>query len=320
MTNPIIQVRKAARQKCMASIMIEGLSGMGKSGLALIIAKGLVGSWDKIGSIDTENKSTDLYVGINSSLGEKFGQFLKVDFDNETGYRPSLYLDARKALLQANCTAVINDSVSHSWSYKGGILDLVASKKQNNARYQRDSYAAWGDEEIVKEKNELLSLLRDNQCHIISTVRVKEKLEYDKDDTGKTVLTSLGDQQIMQADIKYEPDLVLSMVSPGAPGKAPEAKVIKTRYAIFNKGETYAFTPELIEQLRVYLNEGVDPEVLLEEQRQEYVAALKDLVKAKPTLKPIFDMLKGELGYAAEQKVNEMSLEDIKQIFIKLNE
>ena len=56
-------VRKAERYKVKASIMIEGLTGNGKTGLALCIAYGLVKDWHKIGMVDTENKSADLMVG-----------------------------------------------------------------------------------------------------------------------------------------------------------------------------------------------------------------------------------------------------------------
>ena len=55
------QFRKAQRQKVKASIMIEGLQGSGKSGLALAIASVLASSQDKIFAIDTENKSLDLF-------------------------------------------------------------------------------------------------------------------------------------------------------------------------------------------------------------------------------------------------------------------
>ena len=40
--------RKATRQKLKAAIMIEGLQGSGKSGLALLLAKALTDNWDNI--------------------------------------------------------------------------------------------------------------------------------------------------------------------------------------------------------------------------------------------------------------------------------
>ena len=61
--------RKAARQKLKASIMIEGLQGSGKSGLALLLAKALTDDWDKIYAIDTENQSLDFCVPLRCASG-----------------------------------------------------------------------------------------------------------------------------------------------------------------------------------------------------------------------------------------------------------
>ena len=48
----------AEREQCKASIMIEGLTGQGKSGLALAFGYILSGKqWDKVYFIDTENRS-----------------------------------------------------------------------------------------------------------------------------------------------------------------------------------------------------------------------------------------------------------------------
>jgi adenylylsulfate kinase-like enzyme len=75
--------RKATRQKLKAAIMIEGLQGSGKSGLALTLARALSSDWDKIYAIDTENKSLDLFQGIKMNTGEVFSEFNKVDLTAE---------------------------------------------------------------------------------------------------------------------------------------------------------------------------------------------------------------------------------------------
>ena len=92
--------RKAARQKLKASIMIEGLQGSGKSGLALLLAKALASSDDKIFAIDTENKSLDLFQGLKSSTGENFAEFNKADLTIADGYAPSNYLALRDEAIQ----------------------------------------------------------------------------------------------------------------------------------------------------------------------------------------------------------------------------
>ena len=90
--NPIFKFEDAERIQCKASIMIEGLSGSGKSGLALIIGFALTGDWTKVYDIDTENKSVQLFRGIGSSSGGEFGKFKVAEFTADIGYKPSNYL------------------------------------------------------------------------------------------------------------------------------------------------------------------------------------------------------------------------------------
>lgn len=317
MSSPIFKFETVTRQQCKASILIEGLSGRGKSGLALVLARALASDWDKVYAIDTENKSLKLYDGLPCSSGGKFEGFKVGDFTPEIGFKPTNYVAFREAAIEAGAEVLIQDSITHAWSYSGGILDMVANLKKSNARYQKDSYAAWGDDTIVKEKQLLNEMFRDHRCHVISTVRVKEKMEYDKDANGKTVLVSLGEQEIMQNDVKYEPDLVLHMIEPGTKNKAPKAKVIKSRYAILEVDEVYEFTAELCAQLKAYLDEGTSPEVLLEQQRQEYIEGMKTFLDTHPNAVPLWKQLKKDKGYE-DTKLADIPLDVIKDLFVTL--
>lgn len=319
--NPIFSFETAQRVACKASILIEGLSGTGKSGLALLLGMGLASSNDKVCAIDTENKSLNLYAGLPSSSGGTFDGFKVGQLTEDVGYKPSNYLAFREAAINSGAEVVIQDSISHAWQYKGGVLDIVSQKRAANQRYAKDQYAAWGDEEVTKEKNELLALVRSEKVHVISTVRVKEKMEYSTDDKGKTVLVSLGEQQIQQADLKYEPDLVLQMVSPGRNSNGvirhPEAKVTKSRYAIFDVGETYSFTPALIQQLKAYLKEGVSPDEIKKQQHAEYVDAVTAYLDAHKSAVPIWQVLKEDKGYK-DTKLADIPLNDLKELYLKL--
>lgn len=320
--NPMFNFSTVSREQSKASILIEGLSGKGKSGLALLLGYYLAGEkWEDVFDIDTENNSIQLFADIPSSAGIKFENFKVGNFTPDLKYKPSHYGAFKEAAINEGAKVIINDSISHAWSYEGGILDRISELKKTNARYQRDSYAAWGDDEIVSEKQKLYQLFRDHRCHIISTVRVKEKMEYDKDDNGKTILRSLGEQEIMQADVKYEPDLVLHMISPGKCTsdeiKHPVAKVIKSRYVILEEGETYEFTPSLCLQLKDYLEKGTSPEELLEKQRLEYVEFIKEYLDTHPSALPIWKVAKEDAGYK-DTPLTEMPLKVLKPIFIKL--
>ena len=320
----IPQFEDAQRVQCKASIEFEGLSGTGKSGAAMLTAKILAGDdWKSVYALDTENRSLRLLVGTPCSDGSKYGSFKVAELTPEIGYAPSNYLAIREAAIQAGAKVFVQDSISHAWQYKGGVLDKVSeARTSGNKLYAKDSYAAWGDPEVIAEKNKLLEIIRDERVHVISTVRVKEKMEYTKDAEGKTKLESLGEQQIQQGDLKYEPDLVLHMLRPGSNrnGKIehPRVRVIKTRYAFLEKDEEYDWTPELIMQLKQYLEEGVDPETIFEQQRQEYISGVKDII-TNPSKKAIAQVIKDDLGYS-ETKLAEMPLKAIKEMYIRLTD
>lgn len=324
--NPMISFNKATREQSKASIVIEGLSGKGKSGLALLLGYHLADKkWEDVFAIDTENNSLQLFTDTPSSSGCNFENFKIGDFSEELGYSPSNYRSFKEEALKQGAKVVIQDSLTHAWNCKGGVLDLVTNLQQTNSRYARNNNAAWGDNSIVEEKHNLQSLFRDSRCHIISTVRVKEKIEYTKDENGKTVLKSLGEQQIMQADMKYEPDLVIHMLEPGNVETVkgtkvvtyPKGLIIKSRYTILKKDEIVDFTPAVCEKLRRYLNEGIDPETLMEEQRQDYIKGCTNLLDNKKNLVPVWQVLKKDYGFE-KTPIGEMPLDVLKDIYNQL--
>lgn len=317
MENPLFQFEDAERVKLKASIMIEGLSGSGKSGLALLLGFYLAdGAWHDVFDIDTENKSANLFAGIPFSTGNNVGKFRVGQLTEELGYKPTNYLAYREAAIKMGAKVVIEDSISHAWQYKGGVLDMVNEAAGRSSR--NDKYAAWRDEAVAAEKNNLLALIRDARVHVITTVRVKEKFEYAAGDDGKNKLQSLGEQQIQQADLKYEPDLVLHMEKPGSGlTVAPKATIIKSRYAILETGNTYDFTPELCLQLKAYLEEGADPQTLLEQQRQDYIVAISAHLDAHSGKKSIWKVMKADAGYS-EAPLKEIPLDALRRLFMML--
>lgn len=309
------QFRKASRLKAKASIMLEGLSGRGKTGLALAISRALADDWDKIYYIDTENRSMSLYVGLTLHTGDKIpaDTINVVDLDKTDGYKPSNYLALRQAAIDAGGSVVVKDSITHAWQRQGGVLDLVTQARNEGL----DQYRAWGLPEVIKEKNEIFELIRDSNIHVITTVRVKEKhtLQYNED-KNKHEVVSLGEQQMQQEGLVYEPDLVLKMIESGrSNGKAPKVLVRKSRYAIFEVDQEYEMTPALLQQLRVYLDEGVDPEELLAKQREDYIQAIREYVDGNPTRKSILKELMKTHGISSPDTAELVS---IKQLYTQL--
>ena len=157
---------------------------------------------------------------------------------------------------------------------------------------------------------------------MIATVRVKEKMEYQFNESkGKNEMVSLGEQEIMQADVKYEPDLVLHMVEPGrAVGNQiihPKASVVKSRYVILKEGETYEFTPSLCEDIVAYLNEGTSPAEILEKQRQEYIKGITQFLDTHKAQVNVWRVIKEDAGYK-DTPLNDLPLDVLKPLFIKL--
>lgn len=310
---------KAVRRQAKASILIEGLSGSGKSGAAIEIATALVkGNQDKITAIDTESKSLNLYDGITLTSGIKCTPLDVYPIGPEDGFAPTNYIACKEEAVKEEKEVILMDSITHAWTRTGGILDIV-SRIQSTTR-NPNKYAAWNDPEVVSEKNALFDMLRDDRLHTIMTVRSKEKHEI-VEENGKKKVVSLGEQQIMQDDLKYEVDLVIKCLRQGSTknGKVQYAKIeiIKSRYAIFVEGEQYELTPDLMEQLRTYLAEGVDPETLLEEQRQEYITALRELLK-NPQKKSIAEVIREDAGMAGT-KYSELPLYLLKRIYATIN-
>lgn len=293
----IFNFRDATRQQAKASILIEGLTGKGKSGLALLLAHALAGKdWQKVFAIDTENKSLDLFEGINFNNGEKCSPFKKIDLLPQHGYQPTNYLACKDSAVASGGLVCINDSITHMWQRENGVLELVAQKERANKSYNK--YSAWGDPEVVAEKQAIYNVVRDSRIHVISTVRVKEKFEMVTNAEGKTNLQSLGEQELQMPDLKYEPDLVLSMVRAGnMNGTAPKAHVIKSRYAILQEGKVYEFTDNLIQQIVDYLNEGADPATLLEAQRQDLIKGITNILNDDASKKTMFPILKEQQGF-----------------------
>ena len=292
--NGVLNFRDATRQQAKASILIEGLSGRGKSGLALLLGHALAGKdWTKVFAVDTENRSLDLFEGINMSSGAKCEPFKKVDLLPAHGFAPSNYLMCKENAIAAGGEVIINDSITHMWQQEGGVLDIVSNVQlKDSKRY--NNYTAWGAPEVKAEKQAIYNVVRDARIHVISTVRVKEKFEINSDHT----LTSLGEQEQQMPDLKYEPDLVLQMQKAGAMnGTPPVAKVIKSRYAILQEGEVYQFTDAIIDSLVDYLHKGTDPKELLEKQRQDYIATISGILKEDVSKKTMFPILKEQQGH-----------------------
>ena len=307
----------AKRTKIKAAIGIDGTSGEGKTYLALMFAKLFAGDWKKIYVTDAENDSAKLAEGTKLSTGDIIGEFHHQSLDKETGYSPFNYEYCQNEALELGCTVVIQDTFSNSWNRELGVLDMKTIVETSNDRRYNDNYRAWGHPDVAKAKNLIFDLIRNNKLHIISTLRIKSDFQMVHDsDKGKNTVKEIGLKQIQSEGLTYEFDLLLRMVEPGSKnGKPPKVEVLKSRYDIFEKGQQYLITKDVLEQLYNYLEEGISIEELNERSKQELAESIKTRAKANQNLMRLY-----KHNYP-ETKVADLSLEQLRELnaaFIEL--
>jgi hypothetical protein len=189
------EIRKAERRKAKLRLGLAGASGSGKTASSLLVAFGITGGWSKIGFIDTENGSGELYVG-KSIAGCKIGEYAYGRI--ESPFTVPKYLEAVKALEAAGCEVIIIDSLSHAWAGEGGLLDKQGKLSDRGG----NSYTAWRT--VTPEHNSLVEAMLQSKCHIIAAVRSKTEYVQEKDSNGKTTVRKVGLAPIFRDGVEYE--------------------------------------------------------------------------------------------------------------------
>jgi len=182
------EIHRATRRRAKLRLGMSGPAGSGKTYSALLIAAGLGG---RVGMIDTEHGSGDLYADL---LPQGY-DVLRLT----PPFTPGRYIEAIRALELAGVDTIIIDSLSHAWSGEGGSLDRhgkIADRSGN-------SWQAW--RQITPEHNALVEALLQSRCHIIATMRAKTEYVQEKDErTGKQVVRKIGLAPVMRDGIDYE--------------------------------------------------------------------------------------------------------------------
>jgi hypothetical protein len=246
-----VQIRKAERRKAKLRLGISAPSGAGKTYSSLLIAYGLTGDWEKIGLIDTENGSGDLYAHL--------GDYLVLTL--EPPYTPLRYVEAIKAFEAAGVDCIIIDSLSHAWAGEGGALDIqgAASAKTGN------SYTAW--REVTPMHNALVNAMLQSKCHIIATMRAKTEYILEENEKGKKVPRKVGLAPIQRDGMEYEFTVMLDL------SHQHIASATKDRTGLLD-GQYFKPSIETGQKLLEWLEQGIDPDKqrldLLETARQKW--------------------------------------------------
>jgi len=264
-----MQLQKATRKKVKLRLGLSAVSGGGKSYSALLLAKGLVGSWDKVAVIDTENNSASLY----SHLGD----FNTIELTSP--YTPERYIQAIKTCEDAGMECIIIDSITHEWDGKGGMLEIHSSMTGN-------SFTNWSS--LTPRHQKFIDSILHSKCHVITTVRRKQDYEMTKDGNGKTKVEKAGLKEVTREGFEYELTVNFNL------DEKHNCTASKDRTGMFMDAPVFKITEQTGQQLAAWCNDGVI-EPSLEEKAAKAVAdfaACKTIVEVTTLWGKLSDTIK----------------------------
>ena len=179
---------KAQRKRAKIKMGLQGPSGSGKTFSALLVAFGLCGDWSKIGVIDSENQSSQLY----AHLGGYNVLPLSAPFT------PEKYIEAIEIYEQANMEVIIIDSTTHCWE------NLLAY----HSSLQGNSFTNWA--KVTPRQDEFIQKILQSPVHIIATIRTKQEYVLNEIN-GKKIPEKVGLKAIQRDGLDYEFTLVFDI-------------------------------------------------------------------------------------------------------------
>lgn len=279
-----IQIRKAQRRKARLRLALMGPTGSGKTMSALYLAFG-IGS--KVGIIDTENGSADLYADVG-------------DYDVitlEKPYTVASYRAAIQAFEDAGYDVIIVDSLSHAWAGSGGLLDKQGQIAKRNPG--QNSYTAW--REVTPEHNALVEALLTSPAHIIATMRVKTEYVLEVNEKGKQVPRKVGLQPVQRDGLEYEFTVCMDIDA------EHRATASKDRTRLFD-GWSDIITSRTGKKLREWLEKGDEVATAPQSDnvvQRELINAEVPLAPAKPKIRDWLDAFEVECASVdSEDKAN----------------
>ena len=224
-------LKKATRKQVKLRLGISAVSGGGKTYSALLLAHGLIGSWDKIAVIDTENGSASLY----SHLGE----FNVIEL--QAPFSPECYIQAIKSCEDAGMECIVVDSITHEWDGKGGLLEIHSQMTGN-------SFTNWSS--LTPRHQKFIDAILQSKCHVITTVRRKTDYEINKDGNGKTQVTKAGLKEITRDGFEYELTVNFNL------DERHNCTISKDRTGLFIDKPFFTITEETGELIKKWCEDG----------------------------------------------------------------
>lgn len=279
-----MQIIKAERKQAVIKMALQGCSGSGKTYSSLLLAYGLVGDWNQVAVIDTENNSSHLYSHLGNfnvlSLSEPFS--------------PERYIEAIEACEKARMRVVVIDSISAEWEGAGGIIESHGNMAGN-------SFTNWN--RMTPRHNAFVQKILQSPCHVILTIRSKQDYVL-TDKNGKMVPEKVGLKGVTRDGMDYELTIVFDI------DIKHQATASKDRTGLFSnplplliseqtgiKIKTWCLGEDLIKNIEIQINEA------------KTVQDLRNILIKYPTLRdkvePLCQVRKKEIeGIVTDKVVN----------------
>lgn len=278
------QIRKATRQKAKIRLGLSAVSGGGKTYSAILIAKGLAGSLDKVAIIDTENGSADLYAHM--------GNYSVITLS--APFPPEKYIQAIKECEEAGMEVIVIDSITHEWDGVGGLLEIHGKMTGN-------SYTNWSA--ITPRHQAFINAILQSPCHIITTVRRKQDYEMTKDNNGKVKVEKAGLKEVTREGFEYELTANLELDT------NHNATVSKDRTGLFVGKPSFVPTEETGRMIKEWCESGTEPVKIAKPTEQAPV-------KTKPAIsEKQFTQLQTRIADAADQDAAYSLLQKAESLF-----
>lgn len=220
--------KKAKRSRSYLKIGCAGVSGSGKTYGALLIAKGLASSMDKVCVIDTENGSANLY--------DQLGDYSVVDF--QPPFHPERYVKVINLAVEAGFEVIVIDSTSKEWDGAGGCLDL-------HAKFG-GQFNDWA--KVTPLHNAFIDAILQARAHVICCTRTKSEYVIEKNSKGKSAPRKVGMKAIQREGLEYEFTVDFSIDSDHI------AISTKDRTGIFPSTQPFTISEETGKKLKEWNN------------------------------------------------------------------
>ena len=279
-----LQLVKAERKQAVIKMALQGCSGSGKTFSSLLLAYGLVGNWNQIAVIDSENHSSHLYSDLGSynvlSLSEPFS--------------PERYNEALEACEKAGMKVIVIDSISQEWEGSGGIIETHGNMVGN-------SFTNWN--RVTPRHNAFVQKILQSPCHVIATIRSKQDYVL-TDKNGKMVPEKVGLKGVTRDGMDYEFTVVLDL------DIKHQATASKDRTGLFSNPLPFMITEQTGSKIKIWcLGEDLMKNVELQINEAQTVQELRNIIIKYPTLRtkiePLCIQRKNEIeGVVTDPVVN----------------